>query len=232
MELTGRLAALAEYVTPGAVAADIGTDHAYLPIYLVKRGICPRVIATELNPGPFQAAARKLKEYGLTARVELRLGDGLQTLRPGEAAVLVLAGMGGNTIKEILAAAPAVLSGAGRLVLQPMADPGDLRSWLAASGWRLMDEELVEEDGRLYVIMAAEPGLETADDPLLLELGPRLLEKRAPLLEDYLNTIIAKYERVLAGLAAGRSDAAREKERELKLKLARIRRMADGGKVW
>lgn len=231
MELTKRLAALAGYVPPGSVAADIGTDHAYLPIFLVKGGICPRVIATELNTGPFRAAGRKIEEHGLMNKIDLRQGNGLQALRPGEAEVLVLSGMGGNTIVDILAASPAVLAGAVRLVLQPMADPGDLRTWLAANGWRIEDEKLVEEDGRIYVIVVAGPGREETKDPLLLELGPRLLEKREPLLNTYLISIIDKYERVLAGLAAAKSEAAREKERRLKEKLARLKEVAHGGKM-
>lgn len=226
MELAKRLAALAAYVPAGSIAADIGTDHAYLPIFLVEEGICPRVIATDLNPGPFRSAGRKVEEHNLGNKIELRLGDGLKPLKPGEADVLVLAGMGGNTIREILAASPDVIKTVRRLVLQPMADPGDLRSWLAANGWKISDEELVEESGRIYVIITADPGREETADPLLLELGPRLLEKKDPLLITYMERIIDKYERILAGLAAARSEGAREKVRELEAKLARIREVA------
>lgn len=226
MELAKRLAALALYVPAGSVAADIGTDHAYLPVYLVEKGICPRVIATDLNPGPLQAARRKVEERSLRDKIDLRLGCGLKVLKPGEADVLVLAGMGGNTIKEILAASPEILLTVKRLVLQPMADPGDLRLWLAANGWQISDEKLVEEDGRIYVVVVAEPGREKTGDLLLLELGPRLLEKKDPLLNVYLERIISKYERVQAGLAAARGAAAREKARELKAKLAKIREVS------
>lgn len=226
MELAKRLAALAAYVPVGSVAADIGTDHAYLPIFLVKEGVCPRVIATDLNPGPFRSAGRKVAEHNLSDKIDLRLGDGLKALKPGEADVLVLAGMGGNTIREILAVLPDLLKTVNRLVLQPMADPGDLRVWLATNGWKITDEKLVEDDGRIYVIVVADPGQEKTEDPLLLELGPRLLEKKDPLLGKYLGKLQEKYERVLAGLAAARSEAAREKALELKVKLARIREVS------
>ena len=103
MELAKRLAVAAAYVPAGSVVADIGADHAYLPIYLVKTGRCARVIATELRSGPFQSALRQVAEHKLESNIDLRLGDGLTVLKPAEAGVLVLAGMGGNTIREILA---------------------------------------------------------------------------------------------------------------------------------
>lgn len=226
MELAKRLAALAAYVPAGSIAADIGTDHAYLPVFLVKEGICPRVVATDLNPGPFRSAGCKVEEQNLRDKIDLRLGDGLKPLKPGEVDILVLAGMGGNTIREILDASPDVLDTVKRLVMQPMADPGDLRTWLAANGWKIGDEKLVEDDGRIYVIVVADPGQEKTGDPLLLELGPRLLEKKEPLLKPYIEKMIEKYERVLAGLAAAKSETAREKARELETKLTRIREVA------
>ncbi len=223
MELAKRLAALAAYVPAGSIVADIGTDHAHLPVFLVEEGICPLVIATELNQGPFKSAGRQVRERNLEDKIDLRLGDGLKTLKPGEAGVLVLAGMGGNTIREILAASPDVLKTVKKLVLQPMADPGDLRIWLAANGWKISDEKLVNEDGRTYVIVVAEPGREETSDPILLELGPRLLQRKDPLVKDYMSKIVNKYEQVLAALTAAKSEDAHKKARELKAKLARIK---------
>lgn len=226
MGLAKRLSALAAYVPPGGVVADIGTDHAYLPIFLIEAGISKKVIATDLNPGPLESATRAVEERNLRDRIDLRLGDGLQTLEPGEAEVLVLAGIGGNTIKEILAAKPDVLISVNRLVMQPMADAGDLRIWLAGNGWKIISEKLVDEDGRLYQIVIAEPGRELFDDKLYLELGPRLIEGRDPLLNVYLDKIIDQYERALNGVAAGKNNSAREKARQLKAKLERVREVA------
>lgn len=226
MELPKRLAVLAAFIPRGCIAADIGTDHAYLPIFLVKQGICDYVIATDLREGPFRSAERKIKEHAVEGRIDLRLGNGLKPLKPGEAEVVILAGMGGNTIRGILAGAPNILAGIKRLVLQPMTDAGDLRLWLAAHGWKIVDEELVEDDGRIYVIIAAEPGFEVTRDPVCLELGPRLLEKRSPLLERHVNSFVVKYERVLKGLAEARSTAAREKAIEIQHKVSRIKEVA------
>jgi tRNA (adenine22-N1)-methyltransferase len=226
MELPKRLAALAAFIPHGSIAADIGTDHAYLPIFLVEKEICRFVIATDLREGPFQSAEHKIKEHKLDSRISLRLGDGLMPLKPGEVEVLVLAGMGGNTIRGILARSPQILAGIKRLVLQPMTDAGDLRVWLAANGWKIADEELVEDDGRIYVVIAAEPGREVTSDPVYMELGPRLLEKRSPLLGRHLSSFMVKYKRILAGLAIAQGNAARVKARDIEGKLARIREVA------
>lgn len=223
MDLPKRLYTLAAFIPHGSIAADIGTDHAYLPIFLIEQGICRFVIATDLREGPYQSAEHKIKERTFKEQIDLRMGDGLKPLKPGEADVVVLAGMGGNTIRVILAESPEKLVGIKRLVLQPMTDAGDLRSWLASNGWKIADEELVEDDGRLYVIIVAEPGFEVACDPVYMELGPRLLEKRSPLLDRHLKSCIVKYERILSGLALTRSNAARVKADYIEKKLARIR---------
>ncbi|MGB9803164.1 tRNA (adenine(22)-N(1))-methyltransferase [Desulfofundulus sp.] len=222
MRLTRRLAAIAACVPPGVVVADIGTDHALLPIYLVEKGICPRVVATELNPGPYRSAIEAVNLQGLDGKIEVRQGDGLHPLLPGEAQVIVLAGMGGNTIRQILADSPEVLAAVRRLILQPMVDAGDLRLWLVGEGWRLVDEMLVEEDGRLYVIVVAERGREKVSDPYLLEIGPRLVEKKDPLLPAYLSKLMAHYQRILKALARSRSSRAEEKALEISDKMARI----------
>ncbi|OPY58354.1 MAG: tRNA (adenine(22)-N(1))-methyltransferase [Pelotomaculum sp. PtaU1.Bin035] len=226
MELAKRLASLATFVPPGSIAADIGTDHAYLPIFLVEKGICPVVIATDIKDGPFRSASCKVKEHNLEGKVILRQGDGLKALEPLEADVLVLAGMGGNTIREILSASPHILCWTKRLVIQPMADAAGLRFWLAANGWKIADELLIEEDGRIYLIITAEQGLEETADPIHLELGPRLLEKKDPLMKAYLEKIVMKYERVLSGLSAATSKAAHEKAVNLKRKVAKIKEVA------
>lgn len=223
MHLTKRLAAIADFIPPGAVVADIGTDHALLPIYLVEKGICPKIVATELNVKPYRSACMAVRLHGLGDKIVVRQGDGLHPLLPGEAEVIVLAGLGGNTIRQILTDAPEILARVRRLILQPMVDAGDLRLWLVENGCRLVDETLVEEGGHLYVILVAEPGRETVSDPLLLEIGPRLLEKRHSLLPAYLNKIKAEYQRVLNALARSRSPEAQEKAIKLSARLARVK---------
>lgn len=228
MQLTPRLAAVAGLIPPGSKVADIGTDHAMLPIYLVKTNISPGVIATDINENPFLSACRQVQAYGAGGMVEVRKGDGLETLRSGEVDVIVVAGMGGNTIIGILERSPEVLAGIRRLVLQPMADPGSLRTWLAGNGWRLVGEELVKELDRFYVIMAAEPGEAPPEDGFMQEIGPLLVRKSSPVLIEYLEKIKEDYQRVLGGLARSRTEESMEKAVEMTTKLSRIKELIAG----
>lgn len=221
-ELDPRLAAIAGHIPPGAHVADIGTDHAFLPVSLVKTGRASRVVATDLNEKPYQTALRHVLEAGVEGLVEVRRGDGLEPLRPGEVDVVVMAGMGGNTIAGVLERSPEVLAGVTRLVLQPMADPGDLRLWLVRNGWRLADEELVRVNEKFYIIIAAEPGEELCRDDFMLEIGPVLVRKCSPYLVEYLEKIKGDYQRVLSGLARSRSEEAMDKAVALTSRLARI----------
>ena len=222
-ELSPRLAAIAGLVPQGAVVADIGTDHARLPLHLVSSGLSPRVIATDLNEKPYQGACRQIQAAGAGGRVEVRKGDGLEAIEPGEVEVVVIAGMGAATIQGILERSQGVLSGVKRLVLQPMSDVADLRNWLAGNGWRLVDEELVKEDEKFYVILAAEPGEQLYEDGFLLEVGPVLVNKCTPVLVEYLEKLKGDYQRVLAGLARSRADEAMEKAIGLTSRLNRLR---------
>ncbi|MCL5058739.1 MAG: class I SAM-dependent methyltransferase [Actinobacteria bacterium] len=221
-ELDPRLDAIVSHIPPGSRVADIGTDHALLPVSLVKTGRASRVVATELNEKPYQTALRQVMESGVNSLVEVRRGDGLVALRPGEVDVVVIAGMGGNTIAGVLERSPEVLAGVTRLVLQPMSDPGDLRMWLARNGWRLADEELVKDDGKFYVIIAAVPGEEPCRDGFMMEIGPVLVGKCSPYLVEYLEKIKGDYQRVLSGLARSRSDEAMAKAIALTSRLTRI----------
>ncbi len=143
MKLSKRLATIAALVPPGGRLADIGTDHAYLPVYLVTEGIVPSAVAGEVNEGPFRAAGEALARVGLADRISLRFGDGLAVLAPGEADTAVIAGMGGQTIVDILAARPEGLHveirpplGRRRRLLIPWSEfgPGQevLLYWLSA----------------------------------------------------------------------------------------------------
>ncbi len=225
MELTQRLAAIADFIPTGAVVADVGTDHALLPIYLVQSGKTPRAIATDLNKKPFVGACLAVLKRNLDNLIDVRLGSGLQPLSPGEAGIIVISGMGGGTIINILEESTGILAHTERLILQPMADAARLRLWLAGNGWRLAAERLVREDRRIYPVLVAEPGEEPERDTLKLELGPRLLEQGDPLLEDYLEKIKSDYQKVLSGLARSRSREARGKANILTKKFAGVREM-------
>ncbi|CCO09119.1 conserved hypothetical protein [Desulforamulus hydrothermalis Lam5 = DSM 18033] len=224
--LSQRLATLANYIPAGSLVADIGTDHGYLPVYLVLTGRAPRVIAADLRPGPLAAARATLQRYRTADSIQLRLGNGLRVLQPGEADVIVIAGMGGGTIRDILQDSPVVAAAARRLILQPMADEPELRQYLINHGWTIADETLLLEDDRLYLVIVAEPGQEDIKDPLLLEVGPRLWEKKHPLLREHLQRLLAKYDKVGRGLTQSSQPAARAKADLIKEKMAALEKLA------
>ena len=151
--LEPRLRAAAAFVPKGASLGDIGTDHAYLPIALCEAGGISGAVAVDVHEGPYRSAVAAVKSRGLENVIDVRFGDGLAPLRPGEVDTLTLTGMGGRTMLEILSARPDVLESVKVLILQPQNTEAALRLTLLNRGWRLKAEKLVQEDERIYVIM-------------------------------------------------------------------------------
>ncbi|MDR3565172.1 MAG: class I SAM-dependent methyltransferase [Negativicutes bacterium] len=201
MKLGSRMAAIAAMIPAGSRVADIGTDHAYLPIHLVTSGVITSAVAGDVHHGPYQSALAAIGRMGLDEQISVRLGDGLAVLSPGEADTAIIAGMGGPTMIGILSDRPDVTRSLSRLVLQPMLAAGAVRRWLVANGWHLVDENLVEEDGRIYEIIAAEQGLSGEVEPVLYDIGPLLWACRHPLLKDHLAGMIGQLKRVVAEMA-------------------------------
>ena len=153
--LDARLAAAAQLVKPGAAVADIGCDHGKLAIFLALTGRAKRVIAADLRAGPLQTAAANCRRYGCEGAVELRLGDGLSVLAPGEADTLVLAGVSAKTTIDILSAAPWVKTPGMRLVCVPATKAPVLRRWLWEQGFDIEEERLALAAGRWYAAIGA-----------------------------------------------------------------------------
>ncbi len=155
MELTPRLKRAAELIPKGSVIADVGTDHAYLPVYCILNGISPNAVAMDINEGPLKKAEENTVKYKLTDRIELRLSDGLKGLKKGEANVIVIAGMGGLLIKNILENGRDVISEDTLLIMQPMLAAEELREYLYSSGFSIENEYLASEGDKLYNIITA-----------------------------------------------------------------------------
>lgn len=152
-ELGVRLSAVAARIRQSARVADIGTDHALLPVWLLQSGRCSSAVASDIGEGPAAAARRTVSGAGLEAAISVRVGDGLAPVEPSEVDDIVIAGMGGETIAEILSAAPWVADARYRLVLQPMSKPERLRAFLAENGFSTVEEDVVSEGERLYTVM-------------------------------------------------------------------------------
>ena len=156
IELTPRLRMVADMIPVGAVLADVGTDHAYLPAALMLEGKIGSAIAADLRQGPLSRAKETVREYGLNGKIAFRLCDGLSGIRPEEVNAVSIAGMGGETIAAILEAAPWVQNEGIRLILQPMTRAEDLRRWLLTHGFSVLEEHLIIDGRHLYPVLAAE----------------------------------------------------------------------------
>lgn len=182
-------------------AADIGTDHAYIPIYLVQSGICEKVIATDIRQGPLRKAERNVEKYKLSEKIELRLGDGIKPVRGGECDVFIIAGLGGVLISEILDASLETVKKAKSLVLQPLYTEGVLREYLMRNGFRIETEVLVRDEGRIYVVIKTTyDGTVRQDDILYYNIGRALFEGKDPLLKEYLERRIRIQTKIVNGM--------------------------------
>lgn len=158
MDLSGRLKAIADAVPRSVTAADIGTDHGYIPLYLIEKGIIERAIAADVSPGSLRKAEQLIRDRHMHSCMETRLGSGLAVLTPGEADTIIIAGMGGMLISDILEHGIDVARSASVLILQPMQAQDAVRRWLISSGFLIIDEYLVKEGRRYYEIITACPG--------------------------------------------------------------------------
>ena len=205
MKLGERLAALADFVPQGARLADIGTDHGYLPIELIQKEIASFAVAGDVHKGPYEAAKENIESLGLENKISVRFGNGLAVLSPGEVDTVVIAGMGSSTMIDILTSEPEVTHSLTRLILQPMIAAATLRSWLIENRWSIVDETLVQEDGRLYEIIVAEQGFSPELEPIMYDIGMILWEKKPKLLSLHIDQLIFQTQRVLREMTNSKS---------------------------
>nr|WP_288467625.1 tRNA (adenine(22)-N(1))-methyltransferase TrmK [uncultured Pseudomonas sp.] len=190
-QLSARLERVAAQVPTGARLADIGTDHGYLLVALMQRGVISAAVAGEVALTPLRAVARSVREHELGERIAVRLADGLAAIEPGDHITAIsFCGMGGETIRDILARDRTRLAGNELLILQPNGGEQPLRQWLMDNGYRIRHEELLQENRFFYEIIVAAPGEPTRYSERELYFGPLLLQERSP---DFL----AKWQRLL-----------------------------------
>ncbi|WP_019553223.1 tRNA (adenine(22)-N(1))-methyltransferase [Propionispira raffinosivorans] len=211
MNLGPRLLSVAKFVPKGSVVADIGTDHAYLPISLVENKIVDKAFACDVHAGPYQVAQKTILAAGVSSQIDVRFGDGITVLSPGEVDVLTIAGMGGALMIDILSKCPRVTADLKGVVLQPMNGAALLRSWLYQNGWKINEEDLVFDEGRLYEVMYAVHGYTAMPEDLLMEIGPMLWQNRHILLRQHIENLLFQSKRVLRGMA--NSEQAKQSEK-------------------
>ncbi len=211
MNLNKRLATVASLVRPGSRAVDVGTDHAHLPVVLIQSGCCPHVIATDIIPGPVASAEKTVAITKLTDRIDVRLGDGLDPVLPSEVDDILIAGMGGENIADIIKKAEWVKSDRYHLVLQPMTRPEVLREYLLTNGFSIECERSLIDHGHRYLVLSARyTGAEPINDPFYYHVGYLNPETDRP----YLEWLLTKMNRKADGMRrGGEEEAARSVEK-------------------
>ncbi len=194
LEISARMQALAQMVTPGHVVCDVGCDHGYLSIYLVQKKISPKVIAMDVRSGPLSACREHVEQYGLEQYITMRLSDGLTALLPDEADAVVCAGMGGRLMQKILTEGRDKAAGLKELILQPQSELMEFRRFLREQGYTVIEENMIEEEGKFYPMMkAVHQRVEAADrvqagseDSVCDRFGALLLTSAHPVLYRFL----------------------------------------------
>ena len=222
MQLSKRLSAVAALVTPGTVLADVGTDHGYIPIELVERGVIPRAIALDVNAGPLRREDEHIRMHQLTDYIKTRLSDGLKEIKEGEADACVIAGMGGPLTIRILTQSRTVAQAMGEWILQPQSEIEAVRRFVYSEGFHIVQEDMVLEDGKYYPMMKAVRGnIDQADGIYCtagFQYGPCLLRDRHPVLHAYLLKEQKMYEELSLKLKRqGIERRLQEVEQELSL---------------
>lgn len=189
MEISNRLKAICDLCLPGQVVADIGCDHGYVSITLTNSGKFEKALAMDINEGPLRLAGQNIALYGDKARIETRLSSGFDKLEKGEADTVIIAGMGGMLVRDILDAGRDKLESVKQLVLGAQSDIDTVRRYITAAGFRIDDEEMLEEDGKYYqLIRAVNTGSDIEGQLSDIEAlyGPVLISKKHAVLREYL----------------------------------------------
>ena len=227
MKLTDRLLKIASLVTEGKRVADIGTDHGYIPVYLLNQGKVPYAILADVNKGPLENARGEVRHNKLLDKVDLRLGSGIEVLNENEVDEVIIAGMGGILISELLEAKKSVAHNLDKLILQPMQAQDELRKYLLNNGYEILDEVLVKEDFRIYeIIVAKYTGKNTnVEDEIYYEVGNKLIENKDPLLNELVDKKIFMYNSILNKLEGKTGEEIEKKIQLSNYKISKLEKL-------
>ena len=214
MKLSKRLQTIADFVKKGAVVADIGTDHAHIPIYLIKNNIISKAYACDINKGPLEKAKENINYYGVK-NIELRLSNGLEKLKTDEADTFIIAGMGGELIIDILDRGQGFFDKKNTFILSPHTKIEEVRNYLLRKGLKILKEDMCIDEGKFYTVMeAVYMGKTFSYTKGELLFGKYLIDNKNPVLFEYLKKEKQKYLNIIS--ADGINDTRR---RELKDRL-------------
>lgn len=196
--LSRRMQMVADMVTKGNILADIGCDHGFVSIYLLEKGICPRVIAMDVNEGPLLRAKEHIDMRGLTPYIDVRLSDGMEKLLLKEADSILIAGMGGRLVIKILTDCMEKAKALQEIILQPQSELHLVRQFLIDTGFHIIQEDMVKDNGKFYpamrVVWREEKAKALSEEELWY--GPLLLKEKHPVLREYLKNEQTKYAQI------------------------------------
>lgn len=219
MKLNGRLLKISELVSSKKIA-DIGTDHGYIPTNLLSSGKIDFAILSDVNKGPLENAKKEVESKNLENKVSLRLGSGINTLEPFEVDEVIIAGMGGILISEILESKKEVSHNLKKLILQPMQAQSELRKYLLNNGYEIIDEVLVKEDFRIYeIIVCKYSNKNTKVDEIYYEVGQKLIQNKDELLNEFIDKKIYSYNQVIEKIKNNENMKSKKENIQNKIKL-------------
>ena len=225
--ISKRMKKIAEMVSAKRVA-DIGCDHGFISIYLIKEKDVDHVFAMDINEGPLKRAYEHVNEYGLTNRIEVIKSDGAKAIKPGEADGAVIAGMGGRLTERIILDSIDVFQKMDEMILSPQSEIDHVRRFLIQNGFDILDEDMVLDESKFYVIIKCsyDASVKRQIDDVQALYGPVLIEKKHPVLIDYLNERLIKLEDIVKRIDEGteqKSDKKRARTDEVNGEIELIR---------
>ncbi|EMU53423.1 tRNA (adenine(22)-N(1))-methyltransferase [Clostridium butyricum] len=222
MELSKRLNWILNIMDKCDVIMDVGTDHGYIAIELIKRNLADKVIASDINKDPLNKAKLNVSLEGLSNKIELRLGGGLTPVKENEVNGILIAGMGGNLIRDILENDIKKVKNMDYLVLQPAQNPEVLREYLYISDYEIIDEDVCFDEGKYYEVFKVKykENNSTKLENIFYEVSPILLNKKSDVFKDYLYEKIDKYKKVKSFIKDNTEHAlSRKKELDSKIEI-------------
>lgn len=223
MNLSKRLQKIVDFVPKDTKVCDIGTDHGYIPVYLIKSHISKQVIATDISKGSLDKIIDLVEKEKLEDSIDMRLGDGLDIISPHEVETLIIAGMGGILISEILEKDKDITRTIKNFIFQPMVGVEELRKYLTENNFQIVDEELVFEDGKYYEIIFAREGEQEIKKDIYYEISEILIKKGHPLLESFVEYKKNKLKNIMKEIEFIETEKSKDRYNQLKLKLDKYR---------
>lgn len=223
MELSKRLQAVADLISHDMVVADIGTDHGYIPIYLVETQKSKSAFAMDVNEGPLLRAKEHIAEHGLCNQIQTRQSDGVSNLHAQECDCVVIAGMGGALTVKILEEGDIIFRNLQEFILQPQSEIIKVRQYLVHNRYCIVQEEMVVEDGKFYPMMKVINGPSPEWDKVELRFGKGLLEQKHPILKQFLEKEVRTKEQILHSLSMGDGLHIELRKKEIQEELEEIK---------